>query len=1118
MYGGVSLAVYINGVSQEFFHAVQGNGVYRLIKELTDSDIVLDILSGSSAGGINGILLSYALCNGKDFTRCGDLWRNSADIRRLLRAPTNGLDAVRSVLDSEGYYQNELERAFRLLDDAPAHGEDPSPVRELDLFVTGTDIDGRTYKRVDDGGHVIEVKDHRLVFHLKHREGRKSNLDARSNPAVITALSKLARITSCFPGAMAPVFVSHSNIERKDPSRMSANELLQYWGNLSGATYLLDGGVIDNKPFTHTTHEIFFRTADRKVYRKLFYVEPDPEHFVANDGDIMPEAPSFLKPIVNSLVTIPGYESISDDLKLLSERNEDIREYRRVLQDVLNDARTSYSQTAASKPGVGIPNLIPEPQKSIYRRVRYASISNPALEGIFKNATFENSPKLSEQRTSLIREFDRQISADDDLLRDFDIKFRLRRVFHLIYFVYDLLYGTSNIGASEKRPVYQQLLKRLNSQLELYNVLDSAMERIVGEADYGWNDKETSAPEVVWRKVYFSLRQLLRANELSDHLLDLQELNHLLQDRIERYRQLFVGVTDFRSVLIDADDRQDAFMEEILDKDDPVFRRYLEFNFIDAYLFPLEWVSGVHEKDVIEVFRISPVDAQKGFSRLESSKKTAGDTLGHFSAFFKRTWRSNDILWGRLDGVCELVETLLLKPVIAEAMNNDVSRERARATLLPADGSPSPVNEWFKHSSEAAVRRIKEWIAGLTDPDPEVRQSAISSFHPEDASTGSLQELLIEMAQFEILHECLPNLFEDSIKEQAEWKQVRRRNAKDPEKLEWLSTDISLSGPALDAIAVIGGKNLVQELQPVRPEAESPKESDLGRAFAKFGAGSEEIWRGGVPFLVLSEIVLKAALVLRSCILGSFKESTRRKIRANTFYQWGLDLPLRGLYGAATFYRDAPTFQTAILAGGTLLSILALFIGLKWRDAIIQPGGGFSVFWFAVFIVAPLAWLCAGIYHFSRSRSRDHLSDSVRNAFVAICTAAPVISVTLVYFGLTDVVLRWWEGVDVFEGSTEKKLLMVVVYAIVPFALSFLGGYMALRERAGRRLEDLTGALERMTESDLQDVSDRMGEKHRVTADTRLPVIKALTVSAEMNDSIGQLARAIRAVSPGELD
>src|SRR6187399_1343428 len=188
LYGGVSLAVYINGVSQEFYHAVQGNGVYRLIKELTDSEIVLDIVSGSSAGGVNGILLAYALCNGRDFTRCSDLWRNAADIRRLVRSPSHGAGTVRSVLDSEGYYQSELERAFRLLVDAPATGEAPSHIKELDLFVTGTVIDGRIEKRVDDAGHAIEVKDYRSVFHLKHRHGRKSNFDSSTNPAVVTAL------------------------------------------------------------------------------------------------------------------------------------------------------------------------------------------------------------------------------------------------------------------------------------------------------------------------------------------------------------------------------------------------------------------------------------------------------------------------------------------------------------------------------------------------------------------------------------------------------------------------------------------------------------------------------------------------------------------------------------------------------------------------------------------------------------------------------------------------------------------------------------------------------------------------------------------------------------------
>jgi predicted acylesterase/phospholipase RssA len=72
MYGGVSLAMYENGVAQELFRATKGEpggkpGPYDLIKALIDSDIVVDVLSGASAGGINGIFLGYALANGKDF-------------------------------------------------------------------------------------------------------------------------------------------------------------------------------------------------------------------------------------------------------------------------------------------------------------------------------------------------------------------------------------------------------------------------------------------------------------------------------------------------------------------------------------------------------------------------------------------------------------------------------------------------------------------------------------------------------------------------------------------------------------------------------------------------------------------------------------------------------------------------------------------------------------------------------------------------------------------------------------------------------------------------------------------------------------------------------------------
>jgi predicted acylesterase/phospholipase RssA len=146
MYGGVSLAIYIYGVTQELFRAVRGRGLYKLLKTLTDSDIVVDVISGTSAGGINGILLGYALCNNRDISSTSTLWRVDGDIRRMLRSPRDSIAQSTSLLNSVPCYQSRLETAFRdMASYAPEEGEDPSAFPELDLFVTGTDVDGRLY-------------------------------------------------------------------------------------------------------------------------------------------------------------------------------------------------------------------------------------------------------------------------------------------------------------------------------------------------------------------------------------------------------------------------------------------------------------------------------------------------------------------------------------------------------------------------------------------------------------------------------------------------------------------------------------------------------------------------------------------------------------------------------------------------------------------------------------------------------------------------------------------------------------------------------------------------------------------------------------------------------------
>ena len=94
VHSGISLAIYTYGVCQEFYHAVRGRGIYKLVKALTDADLVVDTISGSSAGGINGILLSYALTNSNDlelvdFNIFASIWRNSGDLWELLCQPNS---------------------------------------------------------------------------------------------------------------------------------------------------------------------------------------------------------------------------------------------------------------------------------------------------------------------------------------------------------------------------------------------------------------------------------------------------------------------------------------------------------------------------------------------------------------------------------------------------------------------------------------------------------------------------------------------------------------------------------------------------------------------------------------------------------------------------------------------------------------------------------------------------------------------------------------------------------------------------------------------------------------------------------------------------------------------
>ncbi|CAN5675205.1 hypothetical protein BH23DEI1_BH23DEI1_14650 [soil metagenome] len=356
MYGGISLAIYIHGVAQELLHVTRGTSaapdevltplehVYRRIGRQLGPEgawhgepragggvrtaVVIDVLSGTSAGGINAIALAKALATGATIAPFGPLWIDEGDIETLIDDGEEGEPPV-ALLRGDHMFR-VLRRAFDQMDDDGARAaggaaERHEPAREVDLFVTATDLAGlATPLRLADGVQT-ELR-HRNVFHLRHaRDGAGAHDDfARANNPF---LAFAARATSSIPLAFRPVDLE--GILARSPNPEDAEGAYERWKRFfpdygrDGADVVarpfVDGGVLDNKPFGHAIGYLTSRSGATSVERKLLYVEPRPEdgdglrpirerHFTAQD--------SLLAGIV-----LPGYETIRDDLERVLARN-----------------------------------------------------------------------------------------------------------------------------------------------------------------------------------------------------------------------------------------------------------------------------------------------------------------------------------------------------------------------------------------------------------------------------------------------------------------------------------------------------------------------------------------------------------------------------------------------------------------------------------------------------------------------------------------------------------------------------------------------------------------------------------------------------------------------------
>ena len=162
-----------------------------------------------------------------------------------------------------------------------------------------------------------------------------------------------------------------------------------------------------------------------------------------------------------------------------------------------------------------------------------------------------------------------------------------------------------------------------------------------------------------------------------DHSDDLEQLQALVQITIgTRLASMFAAL--------------DADLVRITESWTPWARnelltRHLGFAFWDIILYPIQAVSGVNERDHVEVMRFSPFESE--LVATSEEKQLKGVTLGHFGAFFSRPGRENDYLWGRLDTAERLIVLLSTPPGrsvgwFRKPANGDPNRERRRQRCI----------------------------------------------------------------------------------------------------------------------------------------------------------------------------------------------------------------------------------------------------------------------------------------------------------------------------------------------------------------------------------------------------------------------------------------------------
>ncbi len=705
-YGGVSLAVYMHGVTKELWKlarasrahiagedAAQGTeAVYvKLLRSIERERqlrlrVMPDIVAGASAGGINGVFLAQAIHSGQSLEPLTDLWLERADVDVLvdpdarpwwrfakfwampivwflLSRPGNVVS--QSVApETRGEVRAKLSRLIRsrwfeppfsgigfsrLLAEAldtMAQGPTDAPLlppgHPLDLFVTATDFKGHPQMLRLNSPAEAEESEHRLSIGFRSKTPLTGAHPLAPTPELVFA----ARATASFPGAFPPLQAAEIDAlvaERGEEWHSRTAFLARIMPNHMRLGDVDGVSLIDGSVLVNAPFaEAMDVLRDRPAQREV------DRRFVYVDPH-----PDRVGGMRRNDPRPPGFFSVILGSLSSIPREQPVRDNLEAIA-----ARSHELDELKRVVETLRPDVEAEVERLFGRTLLFEWPSQRRLTGwrkkaqdaAAKGAGYAYHGYGQVKLRTIVQDLAQTIfSAAPELAGGTEaIERHLAAWLNTIGF--DHLAEMKGGASADAIAFFRDhdLGYRIRRLRHLARRLSEDWDDIDREHPHARED----ARDAVYRALGLHFER--------------EGAAFLGQDFAAAARQLFddpgavLSIMAARRNLVELDPQVDAILVEALKPLPRELRRrilltYLGFPFYDTVTLPLLRGENINELDPAKVDRISPDDCP-GIRAGGAAQALRGVEFYNFGAFFSRAYRENDYLWGRLHGAERMID------------------------------------------------------------------------------------------------------------------------------------------------------------------------------------------------------------------------------------------------------------------------------------------------------------------------------------------------------------------------------------------------------------------------------------------------------------------------------